>query len=68
MNQFSKTSKREKKLKTRCLRYKKGKCVSKYTTKRIQRLQKTGNQKRHLMKLDHNFHLFLFYALGSGYG
>ena len=39
MNQFSKTSKREKKLKTRCLRYKKGKCVSKYTRKQIKLLQ-----------------------------
>jgi hypothetical protein len=38
MNQFSKTSKREKKLKTRCLRYKKGKCVSKYTRKQIKLL------------------------------
>jgi hypothetical protein len=39
MNQFSKTSKKEKKLKTRCLRYKKGKCVSKYTRKQIKLLQ-----------------------------
>lgn len=35
MKLTKKISKREKKLKSRCLRYKKGKCVNKYSKKQI---------------------------------
>jgi hypothetical protein len=38
MTQTKKITKREKKLKSRCLRYKKGKCVKKYTKKQIKLL------------------------------
>ena len=38
MKQTKKISKREKKLKSRCLRYKKGKCVKRYSKKQIKML------------------------------
>lgn len=38
MKQTKKITKREKKLKTRCLRYRKGKCVRRYSKKQIKML------------------------------
>ncbi len=50
MKHTKKISKKEKKLKTRCLRYRKGKCISRYTKKEIKMILALNKEYRESKK------------------